>query len=394
MSGGTVGYVVGRYPQLSQTFVSNEVRELRRQGASVEVLSLHPGDPHDDPGVMLLADVADEPRARLADRWLRIRRPRRYRRFRETVARLADEMGSASSQADWRRLPAAALQLEAKGVRALHAHFAWNAAAAAWALSDLMDVPWSVTLHANDIFSRRRNLEAKLAAADRLVTVCDYNLRYLRDEVGLSTDRPVELVVCGVELPEHVDATKDVDVVAVGRLVEKKGFDTLLDAAAELRTLRPEVSVEIIGAGPLESALRERIGHHGLGDNVVLRGGLDHERTLERIAAARVFTLPCRVAGDGDRDSMPVVIKEAMARAVPVVSTTEVAVPEMIDDSCGRLVPAEEPVQLAKAIDELLADPDLAASLGAAGRRRVEERFTLSGEVGKLRRMFEELTAS
>lgn len=382
-----MGYVVGRYPHLSQTFVSNEVDELRRQACDVDVLSLHPGD---EPGAAtVLGDVASDRQARLADTWFRVRHPARYRRFRRTVALLADEMGRASSQADWRRLPAAALRFRDAGVGALHGHFAWNAAAAAWALGDLLDLPWSVTLHANDIFSRRRNLEAKLAAATRLVTVCQYNLDYLRRELAL--DRPVEIVVCGVHLPPPVPspAVKEVDVVAVGRLVEKKGFDTLVDAAAELRGSRASLAVEIVGAGPLEDDLRSRIADRGVGEHVRLVGPLPHEAALTRIAAARVFALPCRVAADGDRDSMPVVIKEAMARSVPVVSTTEVAVPEMVDDATGRLVPADRPDLTAKALAELLDDDALRLELGAAGRRRVEERFTVAGEVARLRGMFE-----
>jgi glycosyltransferase involved in cell wall biosynthesis len=90
---------------------------------------------------------------------------------------------------------------------------------------------------------------------------------------------------------------------------------------------------------------------------------------------------------------MPVVIKEAMAREVPVVATDVVAVPEMVDESCGVLVPEDDSGALAAALDKVLGDPDLAAAMGAAGRARVEERFTLTGEVAKLKALFEDLTA-
>lgn len=88
---------------------------------------------------------------------------------------------------------------------------------------------------------------------------------------------------------------------------------------------------------------------------------------------------------------MPVVIKEAMVREVPVVATDEVAVPEMIDESCGRLVPPEDPAALAAALLEVLEDPALARRLGRAARRRALERFTLSGEVAKLVAVFDDL---
>ena len=383
-----VGYVLQRFPQLSQTFVSNEVRELRAQGATVDVVALAPGDDGLDPGPDAIVAPAPD---RAASAYWRRTHPVRWARFLRTRHRLRLEMGQQTDQVDPAVLPVIARELEARGVTSLHAHFAWHAAAAAMCVADLLDVPWTVTLHANDIFGRLRNLEPKLARADRLVTVCEYNRRWL--EAHHTLRRPLSIVVCGVDVPTASARTPEVDVVAVGRLVPKKGFDVLIDAAADLHASRGDLRVEIVGDGPLRAELTERIAARGLDDVVVLRGAMSHDETLERIAAARVFTLPCRVAGNGDRDSMPVVIKEAMARAVPVVATDAVAVPEMIDETCGILVPEDDAGALATALDKVLDDPVLAAAMGAAGRRRVEERFTLAGEVAKLKALFEELAA-
>jgi glycosyltransferase involved in cell wall biosynthesis len=383
-----VGYLLQRFPQLSQTFVSNEVRELRAQGVLVDVVALAPGDDGLDPGPdAIVAPTVD---ASAAAYWRRSH-PVRWARFVRARRRLRLEMGAQTDQVDPAVLPTIARQLEARGVTSLHAHFAWHAAAAAMCVAELLDVPWSVTLHANDIFGRLRNLEPKLAAADRLVTVCEYNRRWLHEHHRIT--RPLSIVVCGVDVPPSSARTPEVDVVAVGRLVPKKGFDVLVDAAAELHASRPDLRVEIVGDGPQRDALAAQIRARGLDGVVVLRGAMSHEDTLARIAAARVFTLPCRVAGNGDRDSMPVVIKEAMARAVPVVATDVVAVPEMVDETCGVLVPEDDAGALAAALDKVLGDPDLAAAMGAAGRARVEERFTLAGEVAKLKALFEELAA-
>jgi glycosyltransferase involved in cell wall biosynthesis len=259
-------------------------------------------------------------------------------------------------------------------------------------LARVLDVPWSLTLHANDLFSRLRNLEPKLRDAAHLVTVCQYNERWLEGHHTLV--RPVHQVVCGVELPPASERSIDVDVVAVGRLVEKKGFDVLVEAAAMLRDSHPDVRVEIVGDGKLREKLEKQIADAGLGDVVHLRGALGHEETLARIESARVFCLPCRIAGDGDRDSMPVVIKEAMARSVAVVASDVVAVPEMVDDTCGALVPPDDVAALAAALARMLDDPATADRLGAAGRDRVEERFTLAGEVAKLRAVFASMGAA
>jgi colanic acid/amylovoran biosynthesis glycosyltransferase len=388
-----VVHVVSHYPRLSQTFVSNEVAELRRQGVRVDVVSLFPGDeglPRD--GIVLSErfEAFDERRGAL--RRFRLRHPLRYRRFRQAVASVPSEVGGYQTQIEWMKLPALAEELRRDLPAVLHAHFAWNAAAAAMCLSKLLGVPWTVTLHANDIFSKVRNLDVKLRDADALVTVCEYNRRWLEREHGL--DRPVTMVVCGVEVPAAAARTPTVDVVAVGRLVEKKGFDVLVDAAAILRATRPGLRVEILGEGPLRDDLDAQIRRLGLEDSVALVGARSHAETLALIASARVFCLPCRVAADGDRDSMPVVIKEAMARAVPVVATNEVAVPEMVDDTCGVLVAPDDPAALAAALDAVLADPARAAAMGEAGRRRVEEHFTLSGEVRKLAALFASMGAA
>ena len=394
-----VAYLVRRYPLLSQTFVRNEVDEARRQGLDLVVCSLEQGDQLAGgaaPDLLVDGRWSDDELAQAA-RAHRRRHPLRWRRFRRTCDVLASELGRGPGKVDHRTIPALATELEERGVDVLHAHFGWQGAVAAWLLSTLLERPWSMTLHANDIFAMPRHLEAKLAAADRVVTVCDYNLRWMRDHLGL--ERPVDVVVCGVEVPSlpvaAAGAEPAVDVLAVGRLVEKKGFDLLLRAAAELhRTARPDLSVEIVGEGPLEDELTSLRDELGIGDVVRFQGALAHDEVLERMGQARVFCLPCRVASDGDRDSMPVVIKEAMARAVPVVATAEVAVPEMVDERCGRLVPPEDPIALAGALGELLADPSLAATLGQAGRQRVEERFTLEGEVAKLLRVFEEMAGA
>jgi glycosyltransferase involved in cell wall biosynthesis len=201
---------------------------------------------------------------------------------------------------------------------------------------------------------------------------------------------PTELVVCGVEVPPAAPRDHlEVDVLAVGRLVPKKGFDLLVGAAAALRDHRPDLRVEIVGDGPERDALVRQVAAAGLGDVVDLVGARSHEWTLARMEQARLVVLPARVAPDGDRDSMPVVLKEAMARAVPVVATDAVGIPEMVDDRVGRLVPPDDAAALAVAMGELLADDRLAADLGRAGRDRVEERFTLAGEVARLRACFE-----
>ena len=385
---GPVGYLLDRYLQTSQTFVSNEIDEMRAQGVDVVVVALRRGDRdlEDDARVLYLEDIPLG-RGLWADhvRWL-CRHPVRYARFLSRVMRLRRDMGSSGELLAWQRLPRAADHLKSAGAVALHAHFAWWGATGAACLAPLLGVPWSMTLHAKDIFSKQRCLPQKLRLADVLITVCDYNLRWMREHLGLTRD--VGMVVCGVRLPDPDEQPlPGASVVVVGRLIEKKGIDVLLRAAALLRPSLPELTVDVVGEGPLHEDLEALSTELGLGEAVRFLGRRPHDEVLRRIAGAEVFCLPARIAADGDRDSMPVVIKEAMVRRVPVVASDVAAVPEMLSDGCGELVPPDDPDALAAALRRLLTDERSRASVAARARSRAEEHFTLSGEVRHLRKL-------
>jgi glycosyltransferase involved in cell wall biosynthesis len=157
-------------------------------------------------------------------------------------------------------------------------------------------------------------------------------------------------------------------VVAVGRLVEKKGFDDLARAAAVVR----DREVLIVGEGPERRSLESLIAETGA--PVRLLGAVPNEEVRDLMEGASVFVLPCVVAADGDRDGTPTVVSEAMALEVPVLGTEEVGLPELIGPDRGRLVPPRDHDALATAIAGLLAtDPDDRVAMGRAGRAWVEQ---------------------
>jgi glycosyltransferase involved in cell wall biosynthesis len=376
-----VVYVLERHVELSETFVSNEIAELRRQGVRVEVLVLNEGDAGRDPtAVYLFERFTGKARLGRAHAAAVLRHPLRYIGFVRAVLAMRGEA------VPWRNLPAAAEELEGAVAR-VHAHFAWRAAAAAIPLARLLGVPCSVTVHARDVFADRRHVPFKLGAVDRIVTVCEYNRRWLQQHDAPRP--PISVVVCGVVPPtDEPMVDQVVDVLAVGRLVPKKGFDVLVDAVALLVPIHPELRVEILGEGELRGSLGARIRSLGLEGNVHLRGATPHAEVLARIREAKIVAVPARIAPDGDRDSMPVIAKEAMARGRPVVASDLVGIPEMVDERCGRLVRPEDPEALAEALAELLGDPGLRARLGAAGRVRVEREFALADHVRHLAALF------
>jgi glycosyltransferase involved in cell wall biosynthesis len=174
--------------------------------------------------------------------------------------------------------------------------------------------------------------------------------------------------------------------VAVGRLVEKKGFRHLVEAAGEL----PGVSFTIVGAGPLEAELRALAG-----DRVDLVGARGPEEVRELLESAHLLAMPCVVAADGDRDSMPVVVKEALAMEVPVVASDEVGLPELVRPEWGRLVRPGDSRALAAAIRELLALPaQERAAMGRAGRAHVLAAADVRQETKRLAELVAAVTRS
>jgi len=392
-----VGYLLERYPVVSQTFVSNEIAELRRQGVDVVIASLWAGDDTEtgDHADVIVHETMPRPRRLAVDHIVAMgRNPWRYLRF----LRVARALGDEARVVGWRAVPSLARLFRQRGVDRLHAHFAWGGAAVAAALSALTGWPWAMTVHARDVFAERRNLALKLARTDRLITVCDYNRRYLADELGY--DRPISVVVCGVAPPEPAEPEAkeselptDPRVVFVGRLVEKKGADVLLRAARELLSSAPALRVDLAGDGPLRESLRSLATELGLQAEVGFHGAVTHRAALDLIRRSTVLCLPSRVASDGDVDSMPLVVKEAMVRGVAVAGSDVGGVSEMIGDGCGELVAPDDPAALADALRRLLADPSHRASCAVRAAERARERFLLADRMADLRAILDGLSA-
>jgi glycosyltransferase involved in cell wall biosynthesis len=281
------------------------------------------------------------------------------------------------------------------GVRRFHAHFASRAAHVAMFASRLLGVPYSFTAHAKDIYHRdvdRAVLRVKMRAAEFVVTVSDFNRDTLLGVgAGLpDIERKIVRLYNGVDLSLFHQAAPEEKianyVLAVGRLVEKKGFPVLVRACDQLRRRGVPFSAAIVGAGQEEGRLRELIGSVHLEGTVHLRGALPAEEVANQIRRAAVVVLPCVVGSDGNVDALPTVLLEAMASGVPVVSTDLSGIPEIIANrTTGYLVPPGDPDALADAIQRVLKDPASAVQLGAAGRLRAAQLFDLRKNVAQLR---------
>ena len=289
--------------------------------------------------------------------------------------------------------------LRAGGVGHLHGHFCHGVATITWLAARMAGLGYSFTAHAKDIYQPDLNpgdlLERKMHGA-RFVATCTcanagvLRLRHPRPaEVhaiyhGLDTDwfAPAAAQQAGSDQPPLV--------LAVGRFVEKKGFDQLVEACALLQQRGVAFRALIVGEdGPARSAVQAAIDRHGLQDRFLLHGVMTQDALRTLYAQARLFALPCQVMDDGDRDGFPNVLAESMAMGVPVVTTNISGIPEMIDDGQhGLLVPPRSPVALADALQRVLTDDALWSRLAQGGRSRMVACFDSRQTTVALRDLF------
>jgi len=387
-------YVFERFPSFGQTFCYREVAELDRQGVTPPIFSIRrpKSEPPQDWDPKIVARVHYLPEeAELVPEIDRLLKQRAL------PARVVDVMAEWGRRTDFLRLYQAiyvGLRLQEKGIRHVHAHFAGMAARTAFWIDRFFSVTFSFTGHANDIFAPRQfeiSLEKLMEQALAIVSVSDFGVRFLQERFPGSTAK-IHRIYNGIQLNEfqRSDFSSSIlSIVAIGRLIEKKGFADLIRACELLRKRGYDFRCQIIGEGPLEEDLRAQIDDGGLLGQIDLAGPHPQHEVRSRLAGAALFVLPCIAEPGGAMDNLPTVIMEAMAAGLPVVSTQIGGVPEMVvENETGLLVSPNDPSALAEALERLMVDPALARRLGQAGYERACARFSIERNVCELLKLF------
>lgn len=289
-------------------------------------------------------------------------------------------------------------EIERLRIDHLHAHWAVGATTVAMVVSRLLDIPFSFTAHAYDIWREQLLLPEKLRAATRTVTCTGCNREHLIEAYAGDPSK-VRVVHHGLDLqrfrPRPRMATDVPIILSVGRLVEQKGYDRLLRACAALAGSGERFQCRIVGEGPLRAELEALARDLRLGDHVRFLGKLFHDDLTEEYAAADLFALLCVPASDDDRDGIPNTLIEAMAMEVAAVSTRFSGIPELvIDGETGLLVAVDDHDGAVAAIRSLLSDPERRRHMGAAGRRRVREAFSIEASTAALDDTFQSMLAA
>ena len=392
-----VGYVLKKYPRLSETFILDEVLGLQDAGIHVGIHSLLP--PTDG---RFHADLA------------RVKNPVQYvptlgtqTAFEAFIALSQLRPGAAEAPLERalafaRRLPHEhrpsllvqglhlAQAVMKNGYDHLHAHFMTLAAQTAYLAHLFTGVPFSVTAHAKDVYQKSVNRAAftEIAqAATAIVTVCEANRRHILKDLVDGTVR-VEVIYNSVPPNGFLTERGPRDprlLLAVGRLVEKKGFHILLEACGILRDQGVDFSCALAGDGEESERLLEQRRQLGLEDRVRLLGPLSREEVLRWMSRARAVAAPCLTAKDGNRDALPTVLLEALASGVPIVTTPVGGIPEIVDPEVeGLLVPEGDAIAMASALQRLLVDDAMWSRMAAAGPRKTAARFDRNKNLPRL----------
>ncbi|MEN9936499.1 MAG: hypothetical protein RLZZ387_3078 [Chloroflexota bacterium] len=405
-----IGYIVRSFPRLSQTFVLSEVLALEELGVRLRIYACtDPREPVVQPQVadvrapVTYLDAAPPDELRAAHARVAAEGPARYAAALAYVRERADLDEGYTAASRFACLDYAVwltYLLRGTGVAHLHAHFAHDPTLVALLAQMLTGLPFSFTAHARDLFQiPHQALAERVAAATHVVTCCGANLAYT-DEVLPSGLRPkVRLIHHGVNLDgfrpagdgrANIGGRSDSSpplIVSVGRLVEKKGFPDLLRACGLLARSGRSFRLAIYGDGPQRGELAALAAE--LGVALELPGERPQRDLVPVLQSADVFALTPFVTEDGDRDGVPNVLVEAMACALPAVSTAVSGIPELVrDGENGLLCAARDVTGIAGALGRLLDSAADRRRLGAAARRTVVEQFDLRAAARELAGLF------
>ncbi|ABR73440.1 colanic acid biosynthesis glycosyltransferase WcaL [Actinobacillus succinogenes] len=388
-----IGYVLKRYPRFSETFVVNEILAHERAGTKIDIFALGPvQETH-------FQDVISQVRApvyRLTDKQRNAESL--WALFRNGFAQLPDFAGKLSKATgsihEVAQAIQIALEIQKNGIQHLHAHFGTQAATVARQAAIFAGIGYTFTAHAKDIYyqyEESTELAAKMRDSSATVTVSDYNLAYLREQYGEDASKVVR-IYNGMDLnkfPYLPYIRRKPHILAVGRLVAKKGFHILLEALALLKQQKIDMSCTLVGAGILQTKLEEQIKALAIEDVVSMVGPMPQQDIIRIMQQANMVVAPCVISDDGDRDGLPTVLLESMALGTPVISTQVAGIPELVkDNETGLCVTSQNPQLLADAIKRLLGDRRLCQTLSKNGRALIEREFDEDRNAARLRELF------
>lgn len=415
--GSPIAYIMSRFPRLTETFILRELLELERQGQPVVIFPLLrvPQPVRHAEVDQLMSRVHYTPLVSgtilLAQLHYLSRSPRQYLRALWTA--LKGTWGSANlflgAIGIFPKSVYLARLIEQRRIKHIHAHFATHPTLAALIISELTGISFSFTAHAHDIFVHTRMLAEKMERARFVVTVSEFNKRYLLRLCPQIPEGKISVIRCGIEIERYgrADASPCLSsltragepsggrngspftILCVASLQPYKGIEYLVRACALLRERVPHLQCLIVGEGEERKRIERLIGHLGLSQTVHLLGARPQHEVAALLARADLFVLPSVVAPNGQMEGLPVALMEAMASRLAVVASRLSGIPELVEDGVtGLLVPPGDVEALVGAITRLYQCEPLRREMGRRGQEKVAREFDLTHNVARLRAAF------
>ncbi len=387
-----VAYLLDVFPQLSETFILNEIVQLMNNGVKVAIFSRKkPREKiHHAKAEELMKQtryLSENDVSRLKKIWLHL-----YFFITSPIRYLKTFLFSYRNSSFWhfKQSVIYAKEIKSLGAQHIHSHYAASTATEyAMLVSMLSGIPYTFTAHGwYDIFTYPPsdfNLRAERAKA--VVTVSNFNRNYILKRFNIPSEK-VYSIHCGIDISffnnlRHIEKDEKL-ILSVARLHPVKGLDYLVKACDILKNKGLSFKCVIVGEGSEKENLRKLILQRELKSYVELAGAKVQDEILKYYHKARIFVLPSVTEG------LPVTLMEAMACKIPVVATKICGIPELVEDGVnGFLVPPKDPQRLADAIEVLLKDSELCRRFGEEGRRKVEREFNLEKQVKKLIELWE-----
>lgn len=393
---------MSRFPKLTETFILFEIIALEKQGIKVEIFPLlreHGGTIHKE--AQELTDRAHfHPFISvkiLAAHWCFIRRD--FRSYFRTIAEVfSGTFGSLNffvgALGIFPKAVCFAYEMEQLGVQHVHAHFATHPAVTGLIINRLTGIPFSFTAHGSDLHVEKRMLDKKIRLAIFATTVSYFNKELMVKEGGEESREKIHVLRCGVDTKLFTPCEKKAEgrpfqILCVASFEEVKGHKYLVDACKILSEQGLNFECHFVGYGPLRSQIENQIAELGLKDKFHLHGGLPRNKVLEMLLMSDVFVLASVPTRQGKREGIPVVLMEAMASGLPVISSQLSGIPELVDHGIsGVLIEPGDTEALARTLLDLASDPARNISFGLAGRAKVLNEFDLEKNTLNLLELF------
>lgn len=384
-----LGYIMSRFPKISETFILYEILAVQELGAKVEIFPLIKEN-------QSVCHKEAEALVRIAHYHkyfsFSILKAQLYFLFLQPIGYLRTLIEVLLNTLKNKNFFIKALIIFPKSVRFayemqkmkishIHAHFATHPTVAAFIIHRLTGIPFSFIAHGSDLHVNRTMLDKKIAASTFAVTCSKFNKELMVTSAGEQMREKIHVIYSGVELdvfsPNFNKPTdRPIQIICVGSFEEVKGHKYLMQACKLLQDRGIKFHCHLVGDGPVRGTIEKLITELRLDDRITIHGLLQRQEVAKILQESDIKAAPSAPTLDGKREGLPCVLIEAMAAGLPIVSTQLTGIPELVDDQhTGFLVEPHNAEELANALQKLCESHELRIQMGKAGRKKVQEGF-------------------